>query len=202
MTALATQTDLTARIGALTVAQAARADALLSDASDIIRAGLGQTISQVVDDQQVLTAAWGVIRLPQRPVTAVTSVALIDGATSITVTGWTWDGLDLIDLGRATTSTAPVSDAQTFRVTYTHGYPPGQIPGLLLSIVCGAAARTLTAPSLVDGLTGETIGQYSYQLQQGAGAAGTAVRITQAEWDLLARAGFKRRSATVHVRAR
>lgn len=202
MTALATESDLTARIGALTVAQQARVAALLEDASCEVRDFCGQEISQVVGDQQILSCHGLRIILPQRPVTAVTAVELVDGAAFITVSGWAWDGRDEIDLIGATVASAPTYDGATFRVTYTHGYPAGQIPNAVLRTVCGMVNRTLTAPSLVEGLTGESIGEYSYQLQQGAGAAGTSVTLNGADERRLTRAGFRRASGSVFVRSR
>ncbi len=200
--ALVTQTDIEARIGALSTEQAARVAALIADAEGEVRDFTGQQIDQATDDTVVLNITGARLILPQRPVTAVTAVELKDGASWLTVTGWAWDGRDGVDLAGATWSGSAVHDTQTYRVTYTHGYPPGSIPNAVVRTICGMVARTLTAPSLVEGLTSETIGQYSYQLQQGQGAAGTAVALNQRDEARLRRAGFRRSNSSVFVRAR
>lgn len=199
MAALATTTDLAARNGPLTPEQLARAAALLIDASEEVRAFAGQHISRVVDDEVILTADGAVIRLPQRPVEAVTAVALVDGATDIPVTGWAWTGRDEIDL-TAATSTWPASGTANYRVTYTHGH--ATVPDLIIGTVCAMVNRTLSAPSRVDGMVAETVGQYSYQLQQGTGSQGTAPALTAREERKLARAGYRRTTSTITVRPR
>ena len=102
MVSLATSADLEARLGRdLTDAEATRVDALLADASAMIRAYTGQTFALVEDDEVTLRGSGGTIRLPQRPVTAVASVVAIggDGAPDVTVIDWIWDGVDLVRVG-------------------------------------------------------------------------------------------------------
>lgn len=206
MAALATQADVEARIGTLTAAQAARVDALLADASAKVRAFCRQTFDVVASDQVVLSPVGAVIRLPQRPITAVTSVALIDGTTDIPLTGWAWDGAELLDLTYATTvagsTTTPVQNTNTYRVTYSHGSASSLALEVAKGKVCELVARTITAPSVVDGMVSETIGQYGYTLQQSGGSQGTAVRLTQADKQDLIDLGLRRQSGSVLTRAR
>lgn len=199
---LATVADLEARIGPLSPEQAARAPALLADASAEVQAETGQTIVRVADDLDVLHGAGGVIRLPQRPVESVSAVFLIDGQADIELSGWAWDGRDRVDIRFARSARSRLHDTETYRVRYSHGWPADGIPQVIVMTVCGMVARVLTAPSQIDGIVSETIGQYSYQLQQGVGNGGTSVRMTTGDRQRLARAGFRRGSATVFVRSR
>lgn len=173
MAALATPDDLKARLGRdLTEAEAARAQALLDDASAMIRAFTGQTFDLVEDDVIVLRIQSGVVRLPQRPVTAVSSVVAVGGGLGlpdVTVIDWIFDGVDQIRIGEGTfIINLPAiwwdDDGYpgTYRVTYSHGY--AQVPADVVSIACGMVLRTLTAPTTAGGVTSETIGSYSYRL--------------------------------------
>ncbi len=204
MAALATQADLEARIGALSATQIARVAALLDDASARVRRFCRQEFTTAANDSVVLSPVGAVIRLPQRPITAVASVALIDGATDIPLTGWAWDGAELLDLTNATTAagvtTSPVQNTNTYRVVYSHG--AGAAPDDIKAKVCEMVGRTITAPTIVDGMVSETIGQYGYTLQQGGGSQGTAVRLTAADKQDLIDGGWRRQSGTVAVRAR
>lgn len=205
MPALATQVDIEARIGALSVTQAARVAALLDDASAKVRAFCrGVQLDVVANDVVVLSPVGTLLRL-KPPVTSVASVALIDGGTDIPLTGWGWDGADLIDLANATTaagSTATrVQNTNTYRVTYSHGSANSLAVELAKAKVCEIVARTLTAPSIVEGMVSETIGQYGYTLQQSGGSQGTSVRLTAADKQDLIDLGLRRQSATVLTRA-
>ena len=206
MVALATQADVEARIGALTAAQAARVDALLADASVKVRAFCrGVQFDVAANDVVVLSPVGTVLRL-KGPVSAVASVALIDGTTDIPLTGWGWDGADQVDLANATTlagnTTWPLQNTNTYRVTYSHGSTTSLAAEAAKGKVCEMVARTITAPTVVDGMVSEAIGQYSYTLQQSGGSQGTAVRLTDADKRDLIDLGLRRQSATVAVRAR
>jgi hypothetical protein len=200
---LATVSDLEDRLGPLTDAQAAKAPALLRDASALIRRYTRQTFDLVDDDVAVLRPVGMVIRLPRRPVRAVTSVAAVWGdEPEVTLTGWGWDGLDKINLAAAHADPDAVTRnwyADAYRVTYDHGYP--QTPDDIVALVCAMTSRTLTSPSQVEGMVSEQIVSYSYQLQQGSGSVGPSVRLTDADKTFLAEAGYRRRSTTVAVSA-
>src|SRR4051812_38291064 len=88
---LASSTDLSDRLGRpLTVAEEARAQALLVDASALVRAYTGQDFTRTDNETVVMRAQQGEIRLPKRPVIDVTAVVAVGagGAPDLPVTGW------------------------------------------------------------------------------------------------------------------
>lgn len=211
MAALATSADIVARIGALTASQAARVDALLDDASGLVRqeCRFGDTgFETVADDVITLRSTGKVIVLPVRPVTAVSQVAAI-GVPPVSdlvlpVGSWVWDGADKIELMPtldwiinlpAAWSDFSWSGTASYQVTYSHGY--SSVPAGIKTLVCNMVARTLTAPSISD-LVGEAIGggDYSWQAQQSVGAMGAGVRLTKGDRDWLERNGYIRTAGT------
>lgn len=205
MAALATTTDLENRLGReLTEEEAARAPALLGDASELVRAHTGQYFERVAGDEIVLRPLGVMLRLPQRPATAVTSVAAVapDGVTAAVMSGWVWDGRDKVYLSCATYDPAGPAwrsgpAPNTYKVVYDHGYDT--IPPIAVKVVCDMVLRTLLSPSMTAGMVSERIGAYNYQLQQGSGTAGAAVMLMPADEKAIARYG-PRRSGTVEVR--
>lgn len=208
MAPLATTTDLEARLGRdLTEEEAARAPALLGDASALVRAHTGQYFEHVTGGEIVLRPVGMMLRLPQRPATAVTSVAAIapDGTATAAMAGWSWDGRDKVNLSCATYDVDFSTPAwrnrmtpDTYKVTYDHGYET--IPPIVVKVVCDMVLRTLLSPSMAAGMVSERIGAYNYQLQQGSGTAGAAVVLTPADEKALARYG-PRRFGTIQVEA-
>lgn len=206
MVNLATEEDLAARLGReLTDEEAARAGAMLADASALVRDFTRQELTAVTGDTIVLRPVGVLLRLPQRPVTAVTSVSAVgtDGSTAGALEGWVWDGRDKISLACAGPSgpwplgwRGPGPD--TYRVVYDHGYAP--VPPGVVAVVCAMVLRTLLSPSLTAGMVAERIGSYNYQLQQGGGAPGATVVMTAADEKALARYG-PRRAGTIQVEA-
>jgi hypothetical protein len=203
-------TDLSDRLGRpLTSSEEARAQALLSDASAKVRSYTKQNFTRTDNETIVVRAQQGEIRLPQRPVLDVTSVVAIGagGAPDLPVVGWQWDGLDIV----RTCVDSPVinlpelwyeDDAEaypgTYRVTYSHG--EAQIPDVIVGIVARIVLRTLTAPTMAGGVTGETIGPYSYRTD-GSGI-GTAVVMTDEDRRELADAGYRPKAGMSMVRYR
>lgn len=183
---LATADDLAARIGELTAAQAARAEALLDDASALIRDFKGQTLSFVEDDEITVRLQGLRARLPERPVGAVASVSTVDG-TELPTTAWSWDGLDMVTV-------ADGYAEAVLKIVYSHGWET--LPTKYVTVCCNMVNRVLTAPSLAEGLTGEQIGAYGYQTTQQVGTGGTGVRLTNADKEQLGRP----KSGTVMVR--
>ena len=107
---LATADDLAGRLGrALTDAEIDQVELLLGDASASVRAYTGQEFT-LGESTVRLRARGGVLRLPQRPVVAVTAVANTDEAD----VDFTWYADD-----RAILSSPWASWVD---VTYTHGY--------------------------------------------------------------------------------
>lgn len=210
MEPLASTTDLSDRLGRpLTSIEEARAQALLADASAKVRAYTKRSFTRTDNETVVLRAQQGEIRLPQRPVLAVASVVAVGagGAPDLPVTGWQWDGLDIV---RTSTSSPAINlpelwydedvDAYpgTYRVTYSHG--DGQVPDDVVALVARMVLRTLTAPTAAGGVTGETIGPYSYRTD-GSGA-GTAVIMTDEDRQELKDAGYRPTAGMSTVRRR
>jgi hypothetical protein len=203
---LAQPSDLEARLGrSLTDAEATRAMAYLATASALIRRYTGQVFDTVTGDTVILRPVGSYLVLPQTPVTGVSEVRGInaDGTAGTALTGWTWDGLDRIDI---TTVGFFHSDPwwpwnfgpEAFQVIYDHGSVP--IGDDVIGVACDMVLRTLLSPSLVEGMTSERIGQYSYQLGQfsGGAASGTAVRLTEADKDALR--SYRRQAGSIQVR--
>lgn len=206
MADLATEADLTDRLGRpLTDDEAARAPALLADASALVREYTRRDFEAVAADVIILRPVGVLLRLPQRPVTAVNSVAAVgpDGSTVGAVAGWTFDGVDKIDLTCVTPSGSwpvnwrgPLPD--TYQVNYDHG--DATIPAIVVKVVCDMVLRTLLSPSMTPGMVAERIGAYNYQLQQGAGATGARVVLDDQDEKALRRYG-PRRAGTIQVEA-
>ncbi len=204
MAPLVTEADLVARLGYdLSDEQAARAPALLADASALVRSYTEQDFLPM-DRSVVLRSQGGLIRLPQRPVTSITSVTAIgyNGAPDTVLVDWWWDGTDLIKLGSgAAVINLPerwFDDESgwplTFRVVYTSGYE--QVPDDVVMVVCRMVMTTMTAPTMIGGVTSETIGPYSYRLEQAG--TGTAVSMTDADRQILSR--YRRKTGTITTR--
>ncbi|MPZ27541.1 MAG: hypothetical protein GEV12_14310 [Micromonosporaceae bacterium] len=206
MADLATTADLEGRLGrSLTAAELARASALLADASALVRAYTRQDFDSVTGDTVVLRPVGSYLRLPQRPVIDVQQVAGIDcdGLVGEPIAGWCFDGVDKVEITGATFK--GISDPwwpwnhwpETFEVTYDHGYTV--TPADVVAVTAGVALRVLASPSQVDGMVSERIGQYFYQLQQGSGAVGLSVRLSDADKDALGR--YRRTASTIALRA-
>lgn len=203
MTALAAVADIEQRLGRdLSDVESARADALLADASAMIRAYTGQDFAEAAGEV-TLRSQGGTIRLPQRPVTAVTSVVAIGGGGTpdVTVIDWVWDGVDQVRVGDGSfVINLPAvwwdddGFPGTYRVTYTHGYE--DVPADVVAVACGMVMRTLTAPTMAGGVRSETIGPYSYQLD----AAGTGISVVMGQGDRDALKRYRRTEGMISVR--
>jgi hypothetical protein len=209
---LATIGDLERRIGALTPAQAARAPALLEDASDLVRAECKQGFTRVVDDSIVLRVSGPVIALPKRPVVSVASVAMVGESQDLPLVegaAWTFDGIDKVILlaGAAWVVNGPESWAYdaageaAYRVVYTHG--DLVVPPVIRGLVANMVNRTLTAPAISD-MVSQSIGQgdYAWQAQQSSGAMGAAVRLTAGDRAKLESWGYLRSYGQTETRLR
>lgn len=169
MTDLASLTDLEDQLGrALTDPDdMARAETLLSKASARAITYMGQEIAAGSSTSQVKVRN-RIARLPQRPVTAVSTVVDLDGNS----VEFTWLNEDRVQIGNRF-----IHDNFEFepwrnpllevRVTYTHGY--STIPPDIVAVVCQMAARAFGRPAEDTGLQQESIAGYSYSV--GAAAA-------------------------------
>ena len=203
MSALASPDDIEARLGRdLTAQEAARAQALLSDASAVVRAYTRQNFDLVTDDEVVLRATGGRISLPGRPVQGVSRVEVIGGSDALpdfTLADWLFDGIDTVRIGEgAAVINLPEAwwddDGYpgTYRVTYTHGY--AEVPAEMLSVVCGVVLRVLTNPS---GYRSETVGSYSVTYAVPATGEQLGTNLTRYEMRVLDR--YRRKVDTVKV---
>lgn len=191
---LATLDDVVAVLGrALTSDQTTAATRLLDMASGIVRSYTRQFITKVTDDVITIPGNWGnTIELPQRPVSAVSSV-LMNGAT-MPNTQWKlvdgnlflgtgafmpdygstiWGGSAL--WGPAGSNQGPQAIGNTWQgptaqiqVTYTHGFD--SVPQDIVNTVAGMVANQLNAEV---GIQSEQIGGYKvvYARQSNAGMA-------------------------------
>lgn len=208
MDALAETADLEARIGRpLTTEEQNRALALLEDASALVRGWTRQDFTRTDHETVVVRAQLGEIRLPQRPVLDVTELVAIGagGAPDLPVAGWQWDGTDIIrvfpdspviNLPELWYEEDVYAYPGTYRVTYSHGATA--VPPDVAAVVARMALRTLTAPTMAGGVTGETVGPYSYRTD-GSGV-GTAVAMT--DDDRRALKDYRRTSGMTVVRFR
>lgn len=209
---LATSTDVEDRLGRdLTDDEARRLPALLRDASALVRAYTRQDFDLVTDDVVVLRPIGARLKLPQTPVTAVTSVAVVGGRSDVPdmpLGGWLFDGIDEIQIGAVGWGIAIEWDLEldhgwepgSYKVVWSHGYATS--PDDVVAVVCGMVNRVLTSPTLVEGLTSERIGQYGYQFAQfpGGQSPGATVRLTEADKQALVDAGYRKRSGTIQMR--
>lgn len=155
-TDLATYLQITYSSGDTALAQA------VTLACGLVTGYTGQGIESTTYTHTLLINSDQTIRLPQRPVTAVTSVT-IDGTVLTSGTDYDWDGLSyMIALDGYT----PADDVFTASVVYVAGYAsvPADVKAATLSV---GAALYNGAP----GVTSESIDDYrvSYETSRGAG---------------------------------
>lgn len=172
MTALATPADVVARLGrSFTDTEAQRVDALLVDASAKVRSYTGQQFTEGTSTV-VITPQRGIVTLPQRPVTDVTTIVDND-SNAVTFTWYAGETVYLyplgtevrLDLNVASPPVAPVT------VTYDHGYAAGSIPEDIIAVVCGVTLRALGRTPLESGVMQQSVAGYSETIGP-VGAAG------------------------------
>lgn len=149
----------------------AAAQQALDLATARIKARTGQTFTVVTGDVVVLEGGDWLLRLPQRPVTAVTLVETSNGYAPLTYTtaalGTQYRvlGSELTWLGRGLTSPGYVWPAQV-RVTYSHGY--ATLPDDIRECCLVLAQDRYSNPA---GLTSETVDDYTWRGQTSEKAA-------------------------------
>jgi hypothetical protein len=127
-----------------------------------------QVISKVTDDVVTIRVRRGKVKLPQRPIIAVTSV--VDANANPIL--YSWDGIESVNVASNLDSWSfePwVDGIRTAVVTYTHGYDP--IPDDIVGVVCSIVMRALGREPVDAGITSESIQGYSYSIGV-VGAAG------------------------------
>lgn len=164
---LATTADLAARLGrALTAEETTRATPLLRDASAVARREAGRPFTAAAGDTARVRVRGLKLRLPKVPVTAVDTIADVDGNPL----DFTYDAGDVVTL-----SAIPLRG--WVDVTYDHGY--AEIPDDVVGAVCSAVLRTLGVSPMETGYQSETVEGYAYTV--GAAAASGAVGFLDAE---------------------
>lgn len=191
--AFATEADLEAYTG--TSVATDRATLLLDAATAAIQTYCGQTFTQT-SGAQVLPGNFGhKLELPERPVTAVTTVVLGD-TTLVADTDYVWDGAHTLYRGTKVDGILSVNGPDYLidgwgdwggpgaqvTVTYTRGF--ATIPVVIKGVCLALAARTLTSP---DGVNSESVGSYSVSYSR----TGGAVSLLAEEKELLNR--YRRR---------
>lgn len=189
--ALATNADVEAALGrALTPTETNRVAQLLASASARFRAEARQQITPATSTVRLRAmssasplhgqAWWSCwVRLPQRPVVAVTAVVDMDGSA--------------VDFEHLADDLVGVRACGRVDVTYDHGY--AEIPAAVVGVVAQMAARALGTPPDQSGITQESIVGYSYQLG-GAAAAGAFGMLPD---ELAVARSYGRRAGTVRL---
>lgn len=132
-----------------------RAVRLLELASDGIRSHTGQTFDYVANDTVVVEPDLeGNLWLPQRPVTAVSSVTVMGNTLLASAYGWSRDGF----LARAwfPSNTSIPWTLYPATVVYSHGYQT--LPGDIRLVAAELVATSMANPS---GIVSESLGVYS-----------------------------------------
>ena len=197
--ALATVADLATLLGrTFTPQQEQQAQALLDQASSVVRAYLRQdvTLATTTDTftmrrvDPLRHGCAGAVTLPQRPIGAVTDVEINGVAT---VHWWLEQNELLLRPGSWAHPPAAHQPPQV-TVTYTHGWDP--VPGDIQAIVMQAVNRVLVNPSQVRS---ETVGGESviYLIPTTGEALG--VLLSRTEQRVLNR--YRRTSGSVRLRS-
>lgn len=184
MASLATIDDLEVRLGR-TVDNEDQAQAALDDASAAVRAYTGQTFDLVEDDEVRIRARNGRIVLPQRPVTAVSSILNIEGGS----VDFIWDSGSFVSLtGFDALRSFEVEPFRAGRdvwvdVTYSHGFD--SVPADIVAVVAQVAGRALGRTPDATAMGQESIAGYSYSV--GNAAVSGALGFTLPERQVLNR---------------
>lgn len=169
---LATADDVEARLGrSLTADEAERIDAVIADASAKVRNYTGQQFTRETTTDRFRVRR-GIVKLPQRPVIAVSSViSVLSGQPTF----FRWDGIDRVSFLMSELDEFewnPVRLAPhppAVEITYTHGYD--ELPDDIVGVVCSIVTRTLGRRPEDSAVSQESIAGYSYSIGS-AGAAG------------------------------
>jgi len=148
-------------VEALGVTPGTVTDEMLEQASARFRSEAGHAIT-AQEYVQVLRPSGTLVKIPRTPVTAIDAVRMLalDGTAGEQVVGWSFDGIDLIDLSGLTGDVwlnGPYRWQGNVQVTYTAGYDP--IPEDVRWAVAAMVKRAVEAGTA--GVVSEAIGDYS-----------------------------------------
>jgi len=168
MESLATLEQLETRMSS-DIVDTQRAVALLAGASATVRSYTGQHITQATTTDRVKVKR-GWVRLPQGPVTAVSTV--LDTNANTILFEWLAGNKVQIQPNLDTFSFVPWQGGiKWVDVTYTHGY--ADVPEDIVVVVCQIAGRAYGTSPEQSAVSSEGIGSYSYSTG-GAAASGAA----------------------------
>lgn len=195
---LVTAADLAALLGrSFTPDQEAQAEALLAQASAIVRAYVRQdlTLATTADgfrlsrlDHQLPFGCGGFVLLPQRPIVEVTEVKV----NGLLTHDW-WLDEDRLLVRSAPWLYPPAAHGPpTVTVTYAHGWDP--IPADIQAVVTQAVQRVLVNP---DQVRSETVGGESVTYLFPSTGEALGLLLSRVEKKALDR--YKRTSGTVRV---
>ncbi|MEL7994308.1 hypothetical protein AAG656_28815 [Streptomyces albidoflavus] len=197
---LVTVAELAALLGrTFTPAQETQAQALLDQASSVVRAYVRQDLTRATSTltvsmrraDPVLHRCGGLVTLPQRPVVDVASVS-VDG---VSTQDWWQEGQEILLRSGSWSSPPTAHRPPQVAVTYTHGFDP--VPGDIKAIVAQAANRVMVNPGAVRS---ETVGGESVTYLIPATGEALGVLLSRTEQRVLDR--YRRTSGTVQVRGR
>lgn len=190
--ALATLDDVAAVCRTVPDADVARVTRLLELVSGLVVKDTGQVFAEVLDDEVTITPRNGVLRLPQRPVTSLTSVSSASSGTLL-ASQYTLDpdtGLLTLNYPLSWSALAPTDEPTRnptgvigtpgwppvpVTVVYSHGYPAATVAtdgypeDLALVVAEKAAAKWLSGPREAEGIQSESIDGYSQSFVQRVG---------------------------------
>lgn len=144
---------------------------LLEAASAAVRRYTGQQFTRSATTERLRVGRNDRLRLPQRPVNAVTTVETPTGIGLAEGSTWVFDGIDELWFScRPWVGLwyPPGVPADVVDVTYDHGYD--ETPADVVAVVCGIVLRAYGSPSEQGGIVQESITNYSY----GRGSVGAA----------------------------
>lgn len=197
---LVTVAELAALLGrTFTPAQETQAQALLDQASSVVRAYVRQDLTRATSTltvsmrraDPVLHRCGGLVTLPQRPVVDIASVS-VDG---VSTQDWWQEGQEILLRSGSWFSPPTAHRPPQVAVTYTHGFDP--VPGDIRAIVAQAANRVMVNPGAVRS---ETVGGESVTYLIPATGEALGVLLSRTEQRVLDR--YRRTSGTVQVRGR
>lgn len=182
---LASVEDVEAVAKAVPAADVTRVTRLIEMVSGRVASYTGQDFVQVAGDSITIQPHDGLLRLPQRPVTALTSITV--GTTLVASTFYSWESngvllrsspfswapdsqFDLAGWGNA--SRWPIDGQFPWppiptTVVYSHGYAPGTYPDDVAGVVAEkVAVKWLSGQRNADGTQSEAIDGYHQTFQR------------------------------------
>lgn len=196
---LATVADLATLLGrSFTPEQEQQAQALLDQASSVVRAYVRQDITRATTTDTftmrrvdpLRNGCAGAVTLPERPVESVASVE-VDG---VATADWWLDGSVLLVRGWVWDLPPAAHQPPQVQVTYTHGWDP--VPGDIQAIVMQAANRVMVNPSQIRS---ETVGGESVTYLVPAIGEALGVLLSRTEMKVLDR--YRRTAVSMRMRS-